>query len=150
MHAIPCRRILPFALIVLCTGALAQTTESDRVSRRCTGATLSTDSTAPCPDDVIRDRNFAPPVIRPTTGITEPGTTTPTTTGGAVTPGTPVTSGGITPGATSTSVGSTPGAPVTSGGSTPGTPATSGGSTPGTSAGAASALPNRALSRPPR
>src|SRR4051812_43893636 len=97
MHAFPRREALMITLCLACTGLWAQTSsvpsvENDRVSRRCTGATLSTDSAAPCPDDVLQDRPVSP-VVRPpnTTGSTT-GTSGLTSSGvGAITPGTPAT-----------------------------------------------------------
>jgi hypothetical protein len=113
--------------------------ENPRVSRHCTGATLSTDPTAPCADDVLQDRPVPPAVRSPSEPLpiegatsTQPVPGAPTTSGG-ITPGTSATSGGITPGVPNTSVGTTPGTPATSVGSTPGSPTTSGGTTPGVS-----------------
>jgi hypothetical protein len=60
------------AALLLAGFALAQTStnpsgvNTDRDDRRCTTATLSTDPTAPCPDDVLNDRpGVMPPVVRP-------------------------------------------------------------------------------------
>jgi hypothetical protein len=129
--------------LVLAGTAIAQvpSVENPRVSRHCTGATLNTDPTAPCADDVLRDRpepaavrspSEPLPAADPAATSTQPLPGAPNTSGG-ITPGTAATSGGVTPGVPNTSVGTTPGTPATSVGSTPGSPTTSGGTTPGVS-----------------
>lgn len=160
MRAPAATRAISIALLLAGGSVFAQApgVEADRVSRRCTGATLNTDPSAPCQDDVLRDRADAPkvvglpgvPAVPGATGAAGTGTLpgAPVTSGntipgasptsGGTTPGTsipqptagsPSTSGGITPGTSGTSSGSTPGAPVTSGGTIPGAPVTSGGTT---------------------
>ncbi len=64
--------LVPLALLLLSGAALAQTVsapnpsgvDADRVNRRCPTATLSTDASAPCSDDVLYD-GPAPAVVRP-------------------------------------------------------------------------------------
>lgn len=133
--------VLSIALFLACTSAWAQTSvENDRISRRCTGSTLSTDSTALCPDDVVRDRPGPGVVVRPPSGAATTGTGTTSASGstapfgGVPTPGAPITSGGTTPG-TTTSTGTTPGTPSASSATTPGSPSTSGGAAPGNGTG---------------
>jgi hypothetical protein len=139
-------RLLAMGLLLACGHAFAQAPagEGDRVARRCTGATLGTDPSAPCADDVLKDTS-APRVVRPPVDTTVP--VSPPNSGTSTLPGAPVTSGGVTPG-TPASVTSqtTPGTPSTSSGAapgtsgsmtsqtTPGTPNTSVGTTPGKSA----------------
>jgi hypothetical protein len=62
------------AALLLAGSALAQTipgsnpsgVDADRVDRRCTSATLSTDALAPCADDVLNDGpRVSPVVVRP-------------------------------------------------------------------------------------
>ena len=78
--------LAPLAALLLAGSALAQTISSpspsgvdaDRVDRRCTSTTLSTDTAAPCSDDVQNDGpRVSPVVVRPTgnTGTTSTGTT---------------------------------------------------------------------------
>ena len=111
--------LAPLAALLLAGSALAQTipsphpsdVDADRVNRRCTSTTLSTDAAAPCSDDVLNDRPDALPfvVLRPpgnstagsgnmSTGTTtqpSPGSTGTASTGtagnmGAGTTGTPM------------------------------------------------------------
>lgn len=64
--------LAPLAVLLVAGSALAQTipspnpssVDADRVNRRCTTSTLSTDASAPCPDDVLIDRP-GPVVVRP-------------------------------------------------------------------------------------
>jgi hypothetical protein len=94
--------LAPLAALLLAGSALAQTipspspssVDADRVDRRCTSATLSTDASAPCSDDVRNGPGVLPVVVRApgnsTTGSgnTSAGTTTqpsPGTTGTAPT-----------------------------------------------------------------
>ena len=51
------------AALLLAGSALAQTPDANRTDRRCTSATLSTDASTPCPDDVVNDRPGASPVV---------------------------------------------------------------------------------------
>jgi hypothetical protein len=59
------------AALLLAGSALAQTVpgpnpsgvDADRVNRRCTSTTLSTDAAAPCSDDVLNDRPGGYPVL---------------------------------------------------------------------------------------
>ena len=63
--------LAPLAALLLAGSALAQTIPSpnpsggdaDRVDRRCTSTTLSTDATAPCSDDVQNDGPRVSPVV---------------------------------------------------------------------------------------
>jgi hypothetical protein len=63
--------LAPLAALLLAGSALAQTVvspnpsgvDADRVNRRCTTTTLSTDATAPCSDDVLNDRPGGFPVV---------------------------------------------------------------------------------------
>jgi hypothetical protein len=67
--------LVPLAALLLAGSALAQTipgpnppgVEADRVNRRCTATTLSTDASAPCSDDVLNDRPDGWPfvILRP-------------------------------------------------------------------------------------
>jgi hypothetical protein len=66
--------LAPLAALLLAGSALAQTipspdpsgVDADRVNRRCASTTLSTDASAPCPDDVLNDRpGVLPVVVRP-------------------------------------------------------------------------------------
>src|ERR1019366_10127173 len=66
--------LAPLAALLLAGSALAQTipspnppgVDADRVDRRCTSTTLSTDASAPCADDVLNDGpRVSPVVVRP-------------------------------------------------------------------------------------
>lgn len=66
--------LAPLAALLLAGSALAQTipspnpsgVDADRVDRRCTSTTLSTDTAAPCSDDVQNDGpRVSPVVVRP-------------------------------------------------------------------------------------
>jgi hypothetical protein len=113
--------LAPLAALLLAGSALAQTipspnpssVDADRVDRRCTSTALSTDASAPCSGDVLKDRPGVLPVaVRPpgnsTTGNgnTSAGTTTqpsPGSTGTAPTG----TMGNTGAGSTETSMGTT-------------------------------------------
>jgi len=75
---------VPLAALLLAGSVLAQTIpgpDAARSDRRCTSATLSTDPSTLCPDDVLNDRpGSSPTVLRPpATGTTGSGNTTGTT-----------------------------------------------------------------------
>ena len=63
--------LAPLAALLLAGSALAQTipspnlsgVDADRVDRRCTSTTLSTDAAAPCSDDVQNDGPRVSPVV---------------------------------------------------------------------------------------
>src|ERR1035437_3119348 len=63
--------LAPLAALLLAGSALAQTipslsplgVDADRVDRRCTSTTLSTDTAAPCSDDVQNDGPRVSPVV---------------------------------------------------------------------------------------
>jgi hypothetical protein len=66
--------LAPLAALLLAGSALGQTipspnpsgVDSDRVDRRCTSTTLSTDASAPCSNDVLNDGpRVSPVVVRP-------------------------------------------------------------------------------------
>src|SRR5450756_1410663 len=66
--------LAPLVALLLAGSALAQTipspipssVDADRVDRRCTSTTLSTDTVAPCSDDVQNDGpRVSPVVVRP-------------------------------------------------------------------------------------
>jgi len=110
--------LAPLAALLLAVSALAQTAPSanpsgvdaDRVNRRCTSTTLSTDATAPCSDDVLNDRpGVLPVVVRPPgdstagSGNTSAGTTTQPSPGSTGTASTGITGAG----STGTSMGTT-------------------------------------------
>ena len=58
--------LVAIAALLDCSSAVAQSTAvpSVRTNSNCTTATLSTDPTAPCPDDVVRDYpGYVPRVV---------------------------------------------------------------------------------------
>ena len=66
--------LAPILALLLAGSSLAQTVpnanpsgvDADRVNRRCTTTTLSTDASAPCSNDVLNDRpGVSPVVVRP-------------------------------------------------------------------------------------
>jgi hypothetical protein len=83
--------LVPLAALLLAGSALAQTISSpnplgvdvDRVDRRCTSTTLSTDASAPCSDDTLNDGlHVLPVVVRPPgTGMAGSGNTSAGSTG---------------------------------------------------------------------
>jgi hypothetical protein len=113
--------LAPLAALLLAGSALAQTipspnpsgVDADRVDRRCTSATLTTDASAPCSDDVLNDGpRVLPVVVRAPgnstagSGNTSAGTTTqpsPSSTGTASTG----TTGNTGAGSTGASMGTT-------------------------------------------
>jgi hypothetical protein len=103
--------LAPLAALLLAGSALAQTTPSpdtNRADRRCTSATLSTDASTQCPDDVVKDPGASPVVVRaPANSTAGSGTGTGTTTGGTGTASSG-TAGSMGSGSTGSSMG-TPG-----------------------------------------
>jgi hypothetical protein len=111
--------LAPLAALLIAGSVLAQTipspnasgVDADRIDRRCTSTTLSTDATAPCSDDVRNDGpRVSPLVVRPPgSGNTSAGFTGTSmgTTGmpstGTVNSGTSSMPGATAPGAVSAS-----------------------------------------------
>ena len=98
------------AALLLAGSALAQTTPSpdaNRADRRCTSATLSTDSSTPCSDDVV-NTGASPVVVRAPANSTagSVNTSTGTSSGGTGTASTGTT-GNMGAGSTAPSMGGT-------------------------------------------
>ena len=113
--------LAPLAALLLAGSALAQTipspnpsgVDADRVDRRCTSTTLTTDASAPCSDDVLNDGPRVLPVVVRTpgnstaeSGNTSAGTTTQPSPGSTGTASTGTT-GNTGAGFTGTSMGTT-------------------------------------------
>jgi hypothetical protein len=111
--------LAPLAALLLAGSALAQTipspnpsgVDANRVDRRCTSTTLSTDASTPCSDDVLNDRlGVSPVVVRAPgnstagSGNTSTGTTTQPSLGGTGTASTGTT-GNTDAGSTGPSMG---------------------------------------------
>ena len=72
--------LAPLAALLLAGSALAQTipspnpsgVDADRVDRRCSSTTLSTDASAPCSDDVLNDGPRVLPAVVRAPGIFRP------------------------------------------------------------------------------
>jgi hypothetical protein len=79
--------LAPLAALLLAGSALAQTLpdpDANRTNRRCTSATLSTDASTPCPDDVRNGPPGGSPVVvrAPANSTAGSNTSTGTTSGG--------------------------------------------------------------------
>lgn len=104
--------LVALAGLLLAGSTLAQTVpkstspdaDADRVDRRCTSATLSSDTSSPCSDDVLIDRTGPMPrVVRPPGNNTAGnGNTSGTPTGTPVAPAGIPSTGSVSPGTAST------------------------------------------------